>query len=143
MIKNISKPTLVIDSSVLIAYFDREEGHEPGFSKLRSEMNLSKIHTMVPSLFNWEIGNWIARKHTHGAVELLSALLICGFQEYTLDIETIDIAIDITRKYKKVTFYDASYHAMAIKTGGTFITVDKKYYHEARHLGHIKLLQDY
>lgn len=143
MIKNTSKPALVIDSSVLIAYFDKEDGHEPGFSKLRSEMNAGEIYAMVPSLFYWEIGNWIARKHTHGATELLSALLICGFQEYNLDIETIDIVIDITRKHKRVTFYDASYHAMAIKTGGTFITVDKKYYHEAHHLGHIKLLQDY
>jgi predicted nucleic acid-binding protein len=143
MIVNTSKTRLVIDSSVLIAYFDRENGHEPGFSKLRNHMDTGEVHVMVPSLFYWEIGNWIARKHSSHAAELLSGLLACGFQEYPLDIEIIDTAVDIIKKHKKITFYDATYHSMAIKKNSTFVTMDKKYYREAGSLGHIKLLKDY
>jgi len=47
------------------------------------------------------------------------------------------------KKYTKISFYDAAYHALALNTGGTFITADKKYYEKTKSEGNIMLLKNY
>jgi predicted nucleic acid-binding protein len=41
-----------------------------------------------------------------------------------------------------VTFYDASYHAVALKAGGTFVTADDAYVRRAGNAGHVLSLND-
>ena len=44
-------------------------------------------------------------------------------------------------KYPGISFYDASYHALAKAYGIPYITADKKYYQMTEKEGNIKLLQ--
>jgi predicted nucleic acid-binding protein len=46
------------------------------------------------------------------------------------------------REYK-VTFYDAAYHALAIRHRGTMLTADRAYVKKAERAGHLKLLNDW
>lgn len=143
-IGNLYKPFIILDASILIAYFAREkDGNEPGFSRLAYDMNNGKVMPGILSIIYWEIGNWVCRDYPHRATEILSAVLLCNFQEHALDIAIANMAAKIVHKHKKVTFYDASYHALAIIKNGTFITADKAYYNATHKLGHIKLLKDY
>ena len=48
----------------------------------------------------------------------------------------------LVKKYPKVSFYDASYHALAKAYEGTFITADKKYYEATKKEGNIKLFSE-
>ena len=41
-----------------------------------------------------------------------------------------------------VTFYDAAYHAVAVKSGGTFVTADEAYIRRAGNAGHVISLKD-
>jgi predicted nucleic acid-binding protein len=43
----------------------------------------------------------------------------------------------------KVTFYDASYHGLAIYTGGTFLTADAAYVKKTSAASHVAQLQDW
>jgi len=43
-------------------------------------------------------------------------------------------------KNLSVSFYDASYHALAKKIGGVFITADNRYYDKAKVVGNIEPL---
>ena len=40
------------------------------------------------------------------------------------------------------TFYDASYHALAILNNCNFITADRRHYQKTKALGHVRLLAD-
>jgi len=64
-------------------------------------------------------------------------------KEALLSIETAALAFKIMKKCTSVSFYDASYHALALYSGGTFITADKKYFKKARSFGHIQQLKTY
>lgn len=46
------------------------------------------------------------------------------------------------KKYPRVSFYDASYHALAIAYDGLFVTADRKYYEMTRKEGNVTLLED-
>jgi len=42
-----------------------------------------------------------------------------------------------------VTFYDAAYHAVALRNGGTMITADEAYYRKAKGHGGVVLLREF
>ncbi len=50
--------------------------------------------------------------------------------------------LGLTRRYE-VTFYDASYHALAIVTGGRFVTADEKHLTKAGDAGYLIYLRDW
>jgi len=43
----------------------------------------------------------------------------------------------------RVTFYDAAYHALAIRHRGTMIAADRTYVKKAARAGHVMLLSDW
>ena len=141
--RDLYKPLIILDSSILIKFFAKEQGDEPGTSRLVNDMNNRRVKIAILPLMYWEIGNWVCRDFSHMATEVLSAIMLCDFEEHVLDMSIMNLTVDITREHRKVTFYDASYHALAITTGGLFVTNDKAYYKAAHKLGHIKLLRDY
>jgi len=50
--------------------------------------------------------------------------------------------VSLMREHK-VTFYDAAYHALAIRHRGTMITADRAYVKKAARAGHLVLLSEW
>ncbi len=51
-------------------------------------------------------------------------------------------ALELMRRFN-VTFYDASYHAVALTRGGVFVTADSNYYRKTTAVGHSMRLADW
>ncbi len=96
----------------------------------------------VPSLWYFEVGNTLARKHPETASEQLRLLRRVGLTVYAWSPVWHAAIFDLTRRYE-VTFYDASYHALAIVTGGRFVTADDKYLTKVAGAGHLMHLRDW
>ena len=96
----------------------------------------------VPSLWYFDVGNTLARKYPETAPEQLRLLRRIGLREQAWS-QAWQVAIfELTRRYE-VTFYDASYHALAIVTGGRFVTADEKHLARAGDAGHLIHLRDW
>ena len=85
------------------------------------------------------MGNFIGRVLPDSALEKMETLLDFRFKSKKLDVETCKLIFELMKELS-VSFYDASYHALAQKMGGIFITADKKYYQKARAKGNIEFL---
>ena len=105
------------------------------------------IILLVPSIFTYEILYTAQRKgysieavceHLHKnkqiqVVELSDKLI-------SKSVNLINCTFD--RKSGFPSFYDASYHALAMLNDCDFITADKRHYEKTKKLGNIKLLCD-
>lgn len=141
--KTPEKSIIVLDASVLIKFIAKESGDEKPLARLKHDIREEKIDIAIPSLAYFEVGNWVARNHPQEATRILSYFMMCGFHEIPLDIHTAGIAVDIVRRHKKISFYDAGYHALAIRLSGTFLTADEAYVSETKKLGNVCLLSAY
>jgi len=139
---------VVLDSCVFSKLFlqepDRQEAVE-----LITELSQRNIKVLVPSLFLYEVLS-IATASPF-PIEKAYAL-ITQYQSANLDIveldqQTILKAIDICahghEKSGFPSFYDASYHALAINNECQFITADKRHVAKTKNFGHVTLLQNW
>ena len=138
-----SKPIIILDSSVIIDLVSRKKEYTQACQKLMHDITYGNVDIAILPLVYWEVGNWAIRHHPKMATELISSILLWDTIEHPLDIYVIGKAVDIAARYKGTTFYDASFHALAIILGGTFLTNDKAYYKATHTLGHVRLLRDY
>ena len=81
-------------------------------------------------------------KHPESSKEIMDILLDYEFREYRMSKDICRLIFELINDLR-ITFYDASYHALAIKQKGTFITSDKKYFNKVRDKSHIQLLEFY
>lgn len=128
-IKNYLKKVIVIDTSALIKAFLNEPGQEFILNLLT--LNLEKELTLLaPRIMTFELLNTLAKKlQNESAVkEAYEKFQELGIGIMDIDTEYFDKAIEITAKNPQVSFYDASYHALAKHFKGIFLTADKKYY---------------
>ena len=137
-----NKPKYVIDASTAIKWVV-DEKHSEVALKIRYFYELDLIYLLVPSVFFWEVLNTISRKKPEMAMPFLSEIKMADILECRLSESQTLKSIELMQKYPKISFYDASYHALAIEEQGTFITADKKYYEIAKKEGHIQLLEDF
>lgn len=132
---------LVIDTSVIIKWFLKEEDSEKALTYLQSyKEGLSSI--VIPQLLFYELGNaFISRKvtsnHADKAIEALKRL----------NLEVVNIEFLFFKKIFRnaqrlsLTFYDSAYVALAQERGCSFITADKKLYQKvSKKIPQIKLL---
>lgn len=99
------------------------------------------IDLVVPSLWVFEVGNVLGLKHPALAVSLLQAMLDLGIREEAPHGYSAAI-VGLMRDHR-VTFYDAAYHALAIRHRGTMLTTDRAYVKKAGRAGHVALLNDW
>lgn len=133
--------TIVVpDASVILKWVLQPEDEPDTGSALRVlEAFLGEaIEIRVPSLWRYEVGNILAVKRPGRAREAMEALLGYRFEEERLHsgycLETLRFAAEA----KGISFYDAAYHVLAIRTDGLFLTADRKYV--ARALRHGKIM---
>ena len=134
---------LVPDASVLLQWILRsdDEADCDRALELKTAWLDDACDLVVPSLWVFEVGNVLGRKYPATAASLLQALIDLGIREEAPhgDIAAI---VSLMRDHK-VTFYDAAYHALAIRHGGTMLTADGAYVKKAARAGHVTLLNDW
>ena len=139
--------TLVIDANIFVKPFLQEEDSE----KAREFLSVcleNDINLLVPSLFQYEAFS-VLRKKGIGyslAKRTLLKFLNVNLKVVEFDLDIAEKAFEISSKgHKKTgfpTFYDSSYHALAMLNDCDFITADRRHYEKTKELGHIRLLSD-
>lgn len=138
-----NKNLYIVDASVILKWFLKNENDAEIALKVRNDYAAKRVDLAVPTHSFYEVMNTLGMKAPDDALTFLSQLYILRLEEYNLGIEIASKAQELMNKFKGVTFYDAVYHALAIKLGGTFITADNKYFEKTKSARHIKLLKNY
>lgn len=139
-----SKPIFIPDTSVIIKWFITHEINSKHALQIKTDWSNEKIELLIPSLLFWEFNNFFGRKYSQDeAITYFSRLKTLQISQALLTLEMSLLSFKIMNELPKTSFYDASYHALAIAKKGIFITADKKYYKKAKSFNHIKLLSEY
>jgi predicted nucleic acid-binding protein len=139
----MSPVLLVPDASVLLKWVLRshdEPDHDRAL-ELKTAWMEDACELVVPSLWVFEVGNILGLKHPATAASLLQAMIDLGIREEAPH-GYITAIVSLMRDHK-VTFYDAAYHALAIRHRGTMLTADRAYVKKAARAGHVELLNDW
>jgi len=136
-------PTFVPDASVLLKWTleSQDEADSRKALELMQSWLAGKCRIVVPSFWIYEVGNILGLKQPALARQLLGILV-----GYKLEEEAIsDLYGSILKLMSQVdvSFYDAAYHAIAMKHEGTFVTADKDYFQKAASLGHVTHLDEW
>lgn len=131
---------LVLDASVAIKWFIKEEGDAWAKRLLRS-FRSGSLEVYVPQIFFFEISN-IASLHTEipidSAGRFLESLFSLGLKTENVTGEYMKDVIKTSRQHH-ISAYDASYVALAQVLKADLITADKKL-KEKVNLPFVKLL---
>ncbi len=140
----MSIPIVVPDASVLLKWVlpSEDEPHADKAPQLRSAIVDSTVHALVPPLWIYELGNTIARRFPDNAQAWLSALMKFALEEVPVSKPWLTKTLELVQLHE-VTFYDAAYHALAIISGGNFITADSRYAIKTASSGSVVLVGDW
>lgn len=134
---------LVPDASVLLKWVLESDDEQDRNRALQlRETWLAGNHSIVlPSLWLFEVGNILGLKQANLAVPLMRILIGYRFTEEPPEA-FYEQALELMKTFK-VTFYDAAYHAVAIRRLGTMITADDAYFKKTYRAGHVAVLSDW
>lgn len=133
---------LVIDASVVAKAFLDEDGCHIVDKLMRMNVN-GDISIMVPPVFVSEFLNALSKtfmnlERVETAFKLFNKFNIVITEP---DGKFVSDAIKDACENKSVSYYDASYHALAREFGTVFLTADKKYYEAMKGKGNIVLFE--
>lgn len=126
-------PGWVVDASVALKWYLRDEDHVPEALSLLEAYSAGEAELMAPYYIRYEIANAldVARIQSRiSADEVESGLdnfLRAGVHLASDSDELLRAAIDVSRRYV-VAFYDGLYLALAELTGYQFVTADGRLY---------------
>jgi predicted nucleic acid-binding protein len=139
---------VVLDACVFAKLFLQEPDHQQAL-ELITELTDRNVQVLVPSLFLYEVLSIaiVSRFPSQSAYDLISQ-----YQRANLNI--VEPGTQIILKAIAIcehghinsgfpSFYDATYHALAIINKCHFITADKRHVAKARNFGHVTLLRDW
>ena len=139
----MNEPVIVPDASVLLKWsFDSPgEKYQHQALAIRRLWLAGKYRIVLPSLWVYEVGNIIGMKQPDLAHKLLDIYIQYRFEEESAT-NLYERILDIMKAID-VTFYDAAYHAVALKHRGTYVSADDKYVRKAQSIGNIMALRDW
>jgi predicted nucleic acid-binding protein len=119
---------IVPDASIILKWVLPPE-NEP-YSKQAHAISQAfydnEIDLIVPSLWVYEVGNVLTIKYPEVARVLLAHLLNLNIPVVHPSPKHIELATRLVAR-NAVTFYDASYLALAVAVGALFVTADEKF----------------
>jgi len=133
----------VVDASVILKWVlgdEREEDQERAF-KLLQEWVHGQAEVSAPHLWQYEVGNFLGREVPEEAEIKMELLLNLHIRNVELNDSIYEKCFAWMRDYK-ITFYDASYLAVAHEIGADLVTADAKFAAKMEHKGHVCLLRD-
>lgn len=130
------------DASVLLRWVlpGHDEQDTDVALALREQTVAGTLDLVVPQLWIYEVGNTLALRFPGDAEELLASLADFDLTEAKLDSRWRTRAASLSVAYG-VAFYDAAYHAVALRFGGVFVTADERYVRRASGAGGISSLR--
>ncbi len=133
----------VVDASVILKWVlgDQREADQGQAQDLLAAWADGRAELVAPSLWQYEVGNFLGREAPGSAAEKMQLLLNLGIDSVELNQNMFEQCFYLMRK-KRVTFYDASYLAVACEIQATLITADKKFCGKLGKPDHICLLKD-
>lgn len=118
---------IVLDTSVIVKWFSNEEDKELA-NRLLLKLQNSSISVYCPELVKYEFGNSLINKKFNLG-EMREALL--KFYQlpiiFVSDDEEMAISAEEIAVENKITFYDASFVALAKKFKVTLVTANPKH----------------
>jgi len=135
---------IVPDASVILKWVLRsaDVSDQENALKLRDLSIERRVILKVPSLWLYEVGNTLSRNFPKQAKELLETLVAFRLEEVTWSKQWLTRCLFLTQHYK-VSFYDATYHSLALIEKGIFVTADKQYAKRTRSIGSIISIDDW
>jgi len=123
---------IVPDASVLLKWVlpEEREPHVMQAIAIRDAFVGGRVRLLVPPLWFYEVGNVLVSHYPDSAAERLAALAAFHLPEARPTAAWRERTIKLAAEHK-VTFYDASYHALAVESDGIFVTADEKYLRKA------------
>jgi len=139
----MNDPVIVPDASVLLKWsLDsvRERDQEKALA-IRQGWLVGRHRIILPSIWAYEVGNILGRKQPDLARGLFEIYVGYQFEEERA-ADLFERIFEIMNAID-VTFYDAAYHAVALKHRGTYVSADDKYVRKALSFGHAIALKDW
>jgi len=139
---------VVLDSCVFNKLFLEEDDRDQAIELIK-ELTNKNYQVIVPSLFLYEVLTIasVSNFPTQQAYQLITQYQTANLKLIELDSSCILKAIEICETGHKKSgfpsFYDASYHALAILNNCIFITADNRHISKTAQFGHIVLLKDW
>ena len=132
---------MILDASVILKWFIKEEDSDKA-KELKESHIIGKFNIVVPDIIIYEVGNALRYEPEFSLKEVNRSLE--ELYELNLDIiaplpDILTLVAEIAYRYN-ITFYDASYIALAQELGLQFITADQKLYNKVENLSFIKVL---
>lgn len=123
---------VVPDASVLLKWVlpEEREPHAAQAIAIRDAFIAGRIRLLVPPLWFYEVGNVLVTHYPDSSTERLAALAAFRLPEARPTSAWREQIIKLAAE-RKLTFYDASYHALAVVQDGIFVTADEKYLRKA------------
>ncbi len=132
----------VLDASVILSYLLSEETIVvEEFEKLLKEARKNRVKLISSKLLPLEVANGLRYTLSDSAlaVRVLETFLDLPLEYVDFTKGQLQRALQLAYT-TKTSFYDASYHILAIELEGVFLTCDKKYFQKAEKFGFIRLL---
>jgi len=139
----MTDPVIVPDASVLLKWSLDSVGEKDQEKALaiRQGWLAGRYRIILPSIWAYEVGNILGRKQPDLARELLGIYVGYQFEEERA-ADLFERIFEIMNAID-VTFYDAAYHAVALKHRGTCVSADDKYVRKALSIGSVIALKDW
>jgi len=120
---------VVLDASVILKWVldaETEPGHAAA-NRLLERWKEGELNLLVPSLWVYEVGNILCLKRPADASATLAALWDLGLSEVPFNRRLVQRTITLAQSHG-LTFYDASYLAVAEEKEVVLVTADGKFY---------------
>jgi predicted nucleic acid-binding protein len=133
----------VVDASVIIKWVlgDEREADQGNSLELLQAWSHGRAEIFAPSLWQYEVGNFLGREIPEEAEAKMTLLL-------DLHIGNVELSATIYQQCfawmrdENITFYDASYLAVAHEIDAVLLTADMKFVSKMQKSGRICLLKD-
>jgi predicted nucleic acid-binding protein len=133
----------IVDASVILKWVLGDE-KEPDYVKAIALLTLwveGGAELRSPSLWKYEVGNFLGRNLPEEAGDKMNLLLNLNIGDLELN-KGIYMQCFSWMKKNKVSFYDACYLAAAFAVNGTLITADQKFVNKMGKTRHVCLLKN-
>lgn len=135
-----SKKPLVVDSSVAVKWLNKQdENYTEQADKILKDVQNGKVYIVMPELAKYEVGNALLYKqmplqNTLGSIATYYSIPV---QFMPQDLEQAQRAIKIAYE-NKLTFYDASFMALAKEQEADLVTDNPK--HQGKKISGLKAI---
>lgn len=142
-------PKIVVVDSCVFAKMIVDEDDTDEALAFFAHAKLGGFFLSAPSLFLYEVLALASpsKAGSEGAHRLLLGMLSAGFELIEINDSVVRKALEISNsghpKAGYPSFYDSAYHALALVSGGVFLTSDKRHAAKTIAFGGVVLLENW